>query len=70
MRIHRTEDQIRRQWMRQRIERHIARAERQHQDLVDNQTSRTKQRLELLELAKQAAAPWGELAKQLKQNSS
>ena len=66
MAIHRTEDQIRTQWMRQRIERHIARVERLHQELVDSQTSRTKQRLELLELAEQTAAPWGELAKQLK----
>jgi hypothetical protein len=66
MAIHRTEDQIRTQWMRQRIERHIARVERLHQELVDSQTSRTKQRLELLELVEQAAAPWGELAKQLK----
>jgi hypothetical protein len=66
MAIHRTEDQIRTQWMRQRIERHIARVERLHQELVDSQTSRTKQRLELLKLAEQAAAPWGVLAKQLK----
>jgi len=66
MAIHRTEDQIRAQWMRQRIERHIARVERLNQELVDSKTSRTKQRLELLKLAEQSAAPWGELAKQLK----